>query len=43
MEPTAELVTSGLAGLAMWWIDRPEVPKAVVVDVAARMAAPALS
>ena len=43
VEPTAELVTSGLAGLAMWWIDRPEVPKAVMVDVAARMSAPALS
>ncbi len=43
VEPTAELLTSGLAGLAMWWIDRPEVPKSVVVDVAARMSAPAVS
>jgi AcrR family transcriptional regulator len=43
VEPTAELITSGLAGLAMWWIDRPHVPKAVVVDVAARMAAPAFT
>lgn len=42
VEPTAELLTSGLAGLAMWWIDRPEVPKPVVVDVAARMSAPAV-
>ena len=42
VEPTAELLTSGLAGLALWWIDRPEVPKAVLVDVAARMGAPAL-
>ena len=43
VEPTAELLTSGLAGLAMWWIDRPEVPKSVVVDVATRMSAPAVS
>ena len=41
--PTAELLTSGLAGLALWWIDRPEVDKAVVVEVATRMAAPALA
>ncbi len=42
VEPTAALLTSGLAGLAMWWIDRPEVPKSVVVEVAARMSAPAV-
>ena len=42
VEPTAAMLTSGLAGLAMWWIDRPEVPKSVVVEVAARMAAPAV-
>ena len=43
VEPTAELLTSGLAGLAQWWIDRPEVPKSVVLDVAVRMSAPAVS
>ena len=43
VEPTAELVTSGLASLAMWWIDRPEVPKDLIVDVALRMSAPALT
>jgi AcrR family transcriptional regulator len=43
VEPTAELLTSGLGGLAMWWIDRTEVPKSVVVEVAARMSAPAVS
>ena len=42
VEPTAELLTSGLAGLALWWIDRPEVPKSVVLDVATRMSAPAV-
>lgn len=42
VEPTAELLTSGLAGLALWWIDRPEVPKATVVDAAARLCVPAI-
>jgi len=42
IEPTAELLTSGLAGLALWWIDHPEVAKPVLVDVAARMSEPAL-
>jgi AcrR family transcriptional regulator len=41
VEPTAELLTSGLAGLALWWIDNPDVPKRALVDVAARMSAPA--
>lgn len=42
VDPTAELLTSGLAGLALWWIDHPDVPKELMVDVAARMSAPAL-
>ncbi len=42
VEPTAELLTSGLAGLALWWIDHPETPKSVVVEVAVRMSAPAV-
>jgi AcrR family transcriptional regulator len=42
VEPTAELLTSGLAGLALWWNDNPDVPKARLLDVAARMCAPAL-
>jgi AcrR family transcriptional regulator len=42
VEPTAELLVSGLAGLALWWIDNPEAPKAVLVEVAARMSEPAL-
>jgi len=42
VEPTAELLTSGLAGLALWWIDNPEVPKPVLVEVAARMSAAAV-
>ena len=43
VDPTAELLTSGLAGLALWWIDHPDVPKELMVDVAARMSAPALT
>lgn len=39
VEPTAELLTSGLAGLALWWIDHPDVPKSVIVEAAARPAA----
>jgi AcrR family transcriptional regulator len=42
VEPTAELLTSGLAGLALWWIDHPDVPKPVLVDVAARISEGAL-
>jgi AcrR family transcriptional regulator len=37
VEPTAELLSSGLAGLALWWIDHPGTPKPQLVDVAARM------
>ena len=41
VEPTAEMLTSGLAGLALWWIDRPDVPKEEVAAVAVRMSGPA--
>jgi AcrR family transcriptional regulator len=40
--PTAELLVSGLAGMALWWIDHPDVPKDVLMDVAARISAPAI-
>jgi AcrR family transcriptional regulator len=43
IEPTAELLTSGLAGLALWWIDHPEVPKPVVAAVAGRISGAALA
>ncbi len=42
VEPTAELLTSGLAGLALWWIDHPDTPKQVVTDVALRASAAAV-
>ena len=42
IEPTAEAITNGLAGLALWWIDNPEVAKEVPVDVGTRVVAAAL-
>lgn len=41
IEPTAELLRSGLAGLALWWIDNPDAPKADVLEVAVRLSAAA--
>lgn len=41
IEPMAEQLRSGLAGLALWWIDHPETLKPVIVEVAVRMSAPA--
>jgi AcrR family transcriptional regulator len=43
VEPTAELLSSGLAGMVLWWIDHPDVPKAVLVETAARMTEAALA
>jgi AcrR family transcriptional regulator len=43
VEPAAELLTSGLAGLALWWIDHPDVPKSVVAGVATRFVEAALA
>ena len=43
VEATAEQLRSGLAGLALWWIDHPAVEKAVVLAVAERMSAVAFS
>jgi len=43
VEPAAELLTSGLAGLALWWIDHPDVPKPVVAGVAQRFVEAALA
>lgn len=36
VEPTAELLTSGLAGLALWWIDHPRAARRDILEVAAR-------
>jgi AcrR family transcriptional regulator len=42
VEPTAALLTSGLAGMVLWWADHPEAPKERLVEVALRVAAPLL-
>ena len=43
IDATAEMLRSGLAGLALWWIDHPDAPKADVVATAVRMTAPAFA
>ena len=43
IEPTADMLTNGLAALVLWWIDHPAVPKSVLIDVAMRMSAPAVA
>lgn len=37
VEQTAEFLTSGLAGLVLWWIDNPDVSKARMHAVASRV------
>ncbi|MDQ3759755.1 MAG: TetR/AcrR family transcriptional regulator [Actinomycetota bacterium] len=36
VEPTADFLRTGLAGLILWWIDHPSVPKKVVQTTATR-------
>jgi AcrR family transcriptional regulator len=43
VEPTAELLSSGLAGLALWWIDHPDTSEEVVAAVAERISEAALA
>lgn len=42
LAPTAELTISGLAGLALWWIDHPDTPQPLLVEAAERLFAPLL-
>jgi hypothetical protein len=37
------VLTSGLAGLALWWIDHPDVAKPVVAAAAGRISQAALA
>lgn len=37
LEPLGEIVRSSLSGLALWWLDRPEVPREVVSAAMLRM------
>jgi hypothetical protein len=34
LEMAAEVMRSGLTGLAIWWIDHPEVPRPQIVETA---------
>jgi AcrR family transcriptional regulator len=36
LEPLGEIIRSSLTGLALWWLERPEVPRAVVVAAVLR-------
>lgn len=40
LEPTAEIVRAGLAGLVLWWIDHPDVPSEDLAAAAVRLLAP---
>jgi AcrR family transcriptional regulator len=37
LEPLGEIIRSSLSGLALWWLERPEVPRAVVVAAVLRV------
>lgn len=37
LEPLGEVVRSSLTGLAMWWLDHPDVPRARLVSVMLRV------
>ena len=39
VEPTAELLSQGLAALVLWWAENPDVPRTTLVDVATRVVA----
>jgi AcrR family transcriptional regulator len=39
LEALAELVRTGMAGLALWWLDHPEVDRSVLVDAVDRVLA----
>jgi AcrR family transcriptional regulator len=37
LQPLGEIIRSALTGLALWWLDRPEVPRSTVVAAMLRM------
>jgi AcrR family transcriptional regulator len=37
VEPLAELIRSATTGLALWWLENPDVPRTVLVDVVVRV------
>ena len=36
LEPMAELLRSAMVGLTLWWLDHPELPRPVIVDLVTR-------
>ena len=36
LEPLAELMRGGMAAVVLWWMDRPDVPRDVIVDAISR-------
>jgi AcrR family transcriptional regulator len=36
LEPTAELLRSAMVGVTLWWLDHPDVPRPVIVDLVTR-------
>ena len=40
LEPTAEVIRAGLAGLVLWWVDHPEVEREDLVAATLRLLAP---
>jgi AcrR family transcriptional regulator len=36
LEPMAELLRSAMVGVTLWWLDNPEIPRRVIVDLVAR-------
>jgi AcrR family transcriptional regulator len=43
LEPLGEIIRSSLTGLALWWLDNPEVPRAVLVAAVLRLTTGVLS
>ena len=39
LEPLAELIRAAVTGLALWWAEHPEVPRATLVDLSADLLA----
>jgi AcrR family transcriptional regulator len=37
LEPLAEMIRSSLTGLALWWLDHPQTPRAVLVSALLRV------
>jgi hypothetical protein len=43
LEPLGEIIRGSLTGLALWWLEDPEVPRATVVAAVLRITTGALS